>query len=123
MERILTQELIEDLKNADPEEFGDDCERESDKWAISFRLRYYIVDKELGIDDFPKGDIFKIVDAYHEKGDEKDEKIIYGIFLRKSDKKHFSLWIHAGPETLIMCDYLEEVVKIKGKRIKWKKNT
>jgi len=123
MEKIPVGEVLDDLKKADPEDFGAACEEESEKWAMSFGLSDWV---NLGWKDFiPKGEHYELVDAYSEKGDGKDEETLTGIFLRKSDGKNFSFWVHdagfIGPITLTMCDYLEEVQSKKVEKTIWEK--
>lgn len=119
MEKLDISELIEDLKQ--DEEFKDSCDDESVKYALTLYLR-----DAVGLNwGFPEGEKFKFEDAYSEKGDRKDEETIYGIFKRKSDGKFFKVWVHdagfIGPETLTMCDYMEEV-RSETKKIKtWDK--
>lgn len=61
----------------------------------------------------PETKNWKLVDASREKGNGKDESTITAIFLRKSDNKKFSMWIHDagfyGPSTLTMSDKLIEI--------------
>ena len=118
MENISVKVLLEDLKKSS-EDFEDSCDSESEKSAMSLYLSDNI---NLGY-DFPEGELYKLVDAYREKGDGRDEETLYGIFLRKSDEKHFRLWVHdagfIGPATLTMCDYIEEVKSMK--KTEWKK--
>jgi hypothetical protein len=119
MERILTRELIDDLKSN--EDFKYLCDSENEKWAMDFCLS-----DKIGLDfDFPNGEIYELVDAYREKGDGRDEETLYGIFLRKTDNKYFSFWVHdagfIGPITYTICDYLEEVESIEVKKTKWEK--
>lgn len=118
-EKIPVSVLIDDLKNSDPEDFGDSCEKDGVKNAMSEYLTY--INVYLG--DTFEGDTFKLIDCYTEKGDRKDEETQYAIFKRKTDGKDFKFWIHdagfIGPETLTMCDELEEVTKKEIKKNKW----
>lgn len=123
VEKITVKELLDDLKKADPEDFGDSCETESEAWSMSSGLSDKI---NLGHDSFiPKGKLYELVDAYSEKGTGKDEETLYGVFLRKSDSKYFLFWVHnrgfIGPITLTMCDHLEEVMPKKIERTIWEK--
>ena len=118
MENISVKVLLEDLKKYS-EDFEHSCESESEKWAMSSYLSDNI---NLGF-DFPEGELYKLVDAYRERGDGRDEETLYGIFLSKNDGKYFSFWVHdagfIGPITLTMCDYIEEVKSMK--KTEWKK--
>jgi hypothetical protein len=123
MEKLDISELIEDLMQ--DEDFKESCDDESVKWTLSLYL--HEADSFLKWNYFPTGDQYKFgfEDAYSEKGDRKDEETYYGIFKRKSDDKFFKMWIHdggfIGPETLTMCDYMEEV-RSETKKIKtWDK--
>ena len=115
-EKIPVQELIDDLIEADPEDFGDTVEEESPGYAMS----EYI---SMGPGFYENGIKFKLIDTYEEKGDGYDEETRYGIFQRKSDSKFFKFWIHddgsIGPGCLTMCDELEEVKPKKTKRIEY----
>lgn len=101
-ETIPVKELIDDLKQSDPDNFGYSCEEDGDKGAMA----YY------DWEDMPSSK-FEFVDKYSVKGDYKDESTDYGIFKRVSDGKLFRFWIHdaglIGPITITMCDVLEEV--------------
>jgi hypothetical protein len=118
-ETISVNQLIDDLKKADPEDFGDSCEKDGAKSVMSEYLTFINID----LGDTLEGDIFKLIDSYTEKGDGKDEETQYAIFKRKTDGKDFKFWIHdagfIGPSTLTMCDELEEVTKIEVKKNKW----
>jgi hypothetical protein len=126
MEKIDINILLDDLMQ--DEDFNDSCEQESPKWTFSTTLSDAIdifgkFDKN---NYFPKGSQFKfeIVDGYREKGDRKDEETLYGIFKRKSDGKFFKAWINdagfIGPETLTLCEYMEEVRKESRKIKSWR---
>jgi hypothetical protein len=123
MEKLDINILLDDLMQ--DEDFNDSCEHESPKWTFSTTLddAIDIFGKFNKNNYFPKGSEFKfeIVDAYKEKGDDKDEETLYGIFKRKSDGKFFKTWIHdagfIGPETLTLCEYMEEV-KQESRKIK-----
>jgi hypothetical protein len=123
MEKLDISELIEDLMQ--DEDFKESCDDESVNWTLSMMLGDAA--GSLKWNNFPTGDQYKFEfeDAYSEKGDRKDEETYYGIFKRKSDDKFFKVWIHdagfIGPETLTMCDYMEEV-RSETKKIKtWDK--
>lgn len=123
-ERIKTSDFIEEVKKVD-EEFTEECESETPKNAVST----YLLDTYFSMDKYytwskDKSFPYKLIDIQEEKGDGKDEETVTGIFQRKSDGKCFALWMRddgfIGPETLTMCEWMEEVTPITKKIKKWK---
>jgi hypothetical protein len=125
-EQIKIDDFISDVRKAD-EEFAE-CFDDGDN--IKNLVNDYLLSSMLkNCDDFfewQKSETFpyQLVDFIKEKGDGKDESTTSAIFKRKSDGKHFELWMHDagffGPQTLTMCEFLEEVT-LKTKKVKsWK---
>lgn len=109
-EKVKFEDFIKDIRAKNEQEFDECCASKGVKWTVSL----YLGDAAgvLGW-SFPSGNNYEMVSAWNEKGDGKDESTDYGIFKRLSDGKHFKLWVHdggfIGPQTITVCEYLEEI--------------
>ena len=115
--------LVDELVETEPEEVGEWIEKDGVKIvlytylddAVSYDGKFVPQNRKNKMrgEFLPETKNWKLVDANRENGYGRGEVTITAIFLRISDNKEFSMWIHGagfgGPSSLTMSDKLIEV--------------